>query len=72
MMEGLGWDLAEEILHVAESLMSLPWWRWRKRRELLRRADDLEEQAAELGLDLAPLFGRQGQLRLGHGGTGSV
>lgn len=70
-MNELGWELADEALDVAEQLWELPWWRWRRRRELLGRADELEAEAAEFGLDLAPLFGRAGQLRLGSGAAAS-
>lgn len=70
-MNGLGWDLADEVIELQKALASCRWWQWWKRRRLLWMAEELEEQAAERGLDIGPLFGRRGRLRLGIGSPGS-
>lgn len=71
-MNGLGWDAADEIIELREALASCRWWQFAKRRRLREMADELEAEAAKNGLDLGPLFGKQGQLRLGAGAPTSA
>ena len=62
-MNGLGWDAADEIIELREALASCRWWQFAKRCRLREMADELEQQAAERGLDLGPLFGLRARLQ---------
>lgn len=70
-MNGLGWELADEVIELRAALESCRWWQWRKRRQLREKAAGLEAQAEEAGLDLGPLFGQRPRLRLGPGAPAS-
>lgn len=67
MVIGLGWELADAVMKLRADLDACRWWEWRKRRRLRQAAAELEQRAAEKGLDVGPLFGWPGRLRLGPG-----
>lgn len=66
-MNGLGWELADEVMKLRAEFDACRWWQFRKRRRIRGMADELEQQAAEAGLDVGVLFGKRPRLRLGPG-----